>query len=144
MKPHFHNKLGVHSFFFWIKRVQSLKLIIVFYLVKQGAADVRGIFLDMSKLTEDLPLDSCAFNMMRNLRYLKFFSSRCHGKCEADRKLNCPDGLEFALEELRYLYWLKFPSRIFPKDFNPRNLTDLNLPYSEIKELWDVVKVCFS
>ncbi|KAG2241963.1 hypothetical protein Bca52824_096194, partial [Brassica carinata] len=106
----------------------------------EGAADVRGIFLDMSKLTEDLPLDSCAFNMMRNLRYLKFFSSRCHGKCEADRKLNCPDGLEFALEELRYLYWLKFPSRIFPKDFNPRNLTDLNLPYSEIKELWDAVK----
>lgn len=104
---------------------------------------MRGIFLNMSELTEDLPLDRCTFTMMDNLRYLKFFSSRCHGKCEADRKLNFPDGLEFPLDELRYLYWLKFPLRKFPKDFNPMNLTDLNLPYSEIEELWDVVKVCF-
>ncbi|KFK30249.1 hypothetical protein AALP_AA7G236900 [Arabis alpina] len=27
-----------------------------------------------------------------------------------------------------------------PKDFNPRNLTDLNLPYSEIEEVWEGVK----
>ncbi|CAH2076516.1 unnamed protein product [Thlaspi arvense] len=104
-----------------------------------AAGSVRGIFLDMSELKKEFPLDRCAFNKMRNLRYLKFYSSRCHRECEADCKLNLPDGLEFPLDEIRYLHWLKFPLKNLP-DFNPKNLTDLNLPYSEIEEVWDGVK----
>uniref|UniRef100_A0A1J3FZ48 ADP-ribosyl cyclase/cyclic ADP-ribose hydrolase n=1 Tax=Noccaea caerulescens TaxID=107243 RepID=A0A1J3FZ48_NOCCA len=105
-----------------------------------GAHSVRGIFLDMSQLKKKLPLEKCTFSGMRNLRYLKFYNSPCHRECEADCKLNFPEGLEFPLDEVRYLYWLKFPLKKLPKDFNPKNLTDLNLPYSEIEEVWEGVK----
>ncbi|CAH8344265.1 unnamed protein product [Eruca vesicaria subsp. sativa] len=77
---------------------------------------------------------------MGNLGYLKFYSSRCHRECEADSILSFPEGLEFPLDEVRYFYWLKFPLKKLPKDFNPKNLTDLNLPYSEIEEIWEGVK----
>nr|VDC98919.1 unnamed protein product [Brassica oleracea] len=107
---------------------------------RTGAGSVRGIFLDMSELKEKLPLDRCTFTEMRNLRYLKFYSSRCHRECEADCKLNFPEGLDFPLDEVRYLFWLKFPLKKLPKDFNPRNLTDLNLSFSEIEEVWEGVK----
>ncbi|VVB10062.1 unnamed protein product [Arabis nemorensis] len=106
-----------------------------------GADSVRGIFLDMSELKKELLLDRCTFTRMHNLRYLKFYDSRCHRECEADYKLNIPDGLEFlALDEIRYLYWLKFPEKNLPEDFNPKNLTDLSLPYSKIEEVWVGVK----
>ncbi|XP_019089676.1 PREDICTED: disease resistance protein RPS4-like isoform X1 [Camelina sativa] len=106
---------------------------------RAGAASVRGIFLDMSKLKKKLPLDSTTFVKMTNLRYLKFYSC-CHLKCQADCKFNFPEGLDFPMDELRYLYWLKFPLKRLPKDFNPKNLTDLNLPYSEIEEVWEGLK----
>ncbi|KAG7544875.1 Toll/interleukin-1 receptor homology (TIR) domain [Arabidopsis suecica] len=106
---------------------------------RAGADSVRGIFLDMSELNKKLSLDRTTFIKMRNLRYLKFYSC-CHQKCEADSKLYFPEGLEFRLDELRYLYWLKFPLNRLPIDFNPMNLTDLNLPYSEIEEVWEGLK----
>ncbi|XP_018451198.2 disease resistance protein RPS4 [Raphanus sativus] len=106
---------------------------------KTGADSVRGIFLDTSKLKAHA-LHRCSFSRMPNLRYLKIYNSCCHRECEADRKLNCPDGLELPLDKLRYYYWLKFPLRKLPEDFNPKNLTDLNLPYSEIEELWEGLK----
>ncbi|KFK22470.1 hypothetical protein AALP_AAs64007U000700 [Arabis alpina] len=107
---------------------------------RAGAGSVRGIFLDMSELKKKIPLEKCTFSGMRNLRYLKFYNSRCHRECETHCKLNFPEGLEFPLDEVRYLYWLKFPLKKLPEDFNPKNLTDLNLPYSEIEEVWDGVK----
>ncbi|CAN7082402.1 unnamed protein product [Brassica oleracea var. botrytis] len=107
---------------------------------RSGAESVRGIFLDMSELKKKLPLEKCTFSGMHNLRYLKFYNSCCYRECEADCKLNFPEGLEFTLDEVRYLYWLKFPLKKLPKDFNPKNLTDLNLPYSEIDEVWEGVK----
>ncbi|KAJ4913870.1 Disease resistance protein (NBS-LRR class) family [Raphanus sativus] len=107
---------------------------------RAGAESVRGIFLDMSELKKKLPLEKCTFSGMSNLRYLKFYNSCCHRECEADCKLSFPEGLEFPLDEVRYLYWLKFPLKKLPKDFNPKNLTDLNLPYSEIEEIWEGVK----
>lgn len=111
--------------------------------LKETAGDdsVRGIFLDMSELEEELPLDRCTFNTMHNLRYLKIYSSHCHRECKADCKLNFPDGLELPFDEIRYLYWLKFPFKHLPEDFDPKNLIDLNLPYSEIEGVWDGVKV---
>ncbi|KAJ0252250.1 ADP-ribosyl cyclase/cyclic ADP-ribose hydrolase [Hirschfeldia incana] len=107
---------------------------------RAGAESVRGIFLDMSELKKKLPLEKCTFTGMRNLRYLKFYNSCCHRECEADCKLSFPEGLELPLDKVRYLYWLKFPLKKLPKDFNPKNLTDLNLPYSEIEEIWEGVK----
>ncbi|CAA7058285.1 unnamed protein product [Microthlaspi erraticum] len=132
----FGKELGSHG----SRRLWNHKGVIGALKKQAGADSVRGIFLDMSELKNKIPLDRCTFTEMRQLRYLKFFSSRCHRECKADCKLNFPEGLEFPVDEVRYLYWLKFPLKKLPKDFNPKNLTDLNLPYSEIEEVWEGVK----
>ncbi|CAH8274158.1 unnamed protein product [Arabidopsis lyrata] len=123
-----------------LRRLWNHILIVGALKKRAGADSVRGIFLDMFELKKELPLEKCTFTEMRNLRYLKFYSSRCHQEGEADCKINFPEGVEFSLDEVRYLYWLKFPLEKLPKDFNPKNLTDLNLPYSEIEEVWEGLK----
>ncbi|VVB08753.1 unnamed protein product [Arabis nemorensis] len=97
---------------------------------------VRGIFLDISQVEEKRPLRKEAFVGMNKLRYLKIYNS-CTCFLESDSKLTIRNGLEFTLEEVRYLHWLKFPLEELPKDFNPNNLIDLKLPYSHIKRLWN-------
>ncbi|KAH0894250.1 hypothetical protein HID58_056679 [Brassica napus] len=89
------------------------------HALKKTAGDdmVRGI------VREGLSLDKCTFNNMRNLRYLKLYSSHCHRQCKADCKLNFPDELELPLDRYE-------PSQ----RLRPQNLTDLNLPYSTIEE----------
>lgn len=101
---------------------------------------MRGISLDMSQV-RDMPLEFSVFANMCNLWYLKFYTSTCPRECEGDCKLNFPDGLSLPLEEVRYLDWLKFPLDELPSDFNPKNLVDLRLPYSKIKQVWKDSKV---
>ncbi|XP_024011108.1 inactive disease resistance protein RPS4 [Eutrema salsugineum] len=104
---------------------------------KEEGTKIRGIFLDMSEVPKKMSLDSDALKEMSDLRYLKFFDSSCPRDSEAKCNLNFPNGLEFTLQEIRYLHWLKFPLRKFPQDFNPKNLIDLKLPYSQIEQVWD-------
>ncbi|ESQ39637.1 hypothetical protein EUTSA_v10000750mg [Eutrema salsugineum] len=104
---------------------------------KMKAATVRGIFLDLSEVKEETSLDCDHFINMRNLRYLKFYNSHCPHECKTKNKINIPDGLKLPLKEVRCLHWLKSPLKELPNDFNPINLVDLKLPYSEIEHLWE-------
>ncbi|CAN6866919.1 unnamed protein product [Brassica oleracea] len=104
---------------------------------KMKAANVRGIFLDLSEVKDQTTLDCEHFLRMCNLRYLKFYNSHCPQECETKNKINIPDGLKLPLKEIRCLHWLKFPLEELPNDFDPINLVDLKLPYSEIKQLWE-------
>uniref|UniRef100_A0A1J3JNI6 ADP-ribosyl cyclase/cyclic ADP-ribose hydrolase n=1 Tax=Noccaea caerulescens TaxID=107243 RepID=A0A1J3JNI6_NOCCA len=104
---------------------------------KPEATKVRGIFLDMSEVPRKMSLGSDTFKDMNDLRYLKFFNSSFPKDNEAKCNLIFPNGLKFTLQEIRYLHWLKFPLKILPQDFNPKNLIDLKLPYSHIEQLWD-------
>lgn len=105
---------------------------------KTDAKNVRGIFLDTSKLEKSICLDISTFTDMRNLRYMKIYDSCCSRRCKnQDCKLYFPDGLEFPLEEVRYLHWVKFPLDELPPDFRPENLVDLRLPYSNITRVWE-------
>ncbi|VVB15000.1 unnamed protein product [Arabis nemorensis] len=74
---------------------------------------------------------------MGDLRYLKIYNTNCPQEFEGDIKLNFPEGLQLPLNEVRYLHWLKFPLKEVPSDFNPDNLVDLKLPYSEIERVWE-------
>ncbi|KAG2302252.1 hypothetical protein Bca52824_030903 [Brassica carinata] len=100
-------------------------------------AKVRGIFFDVSKVMNTVTLDSDTFARMDDLRYLKLYNSRCPKECESECTVNFPDGVEFTLQEIRYLHWLKFPSEKFPQEFDPKNLIHLKLPYSKIEQIWD-------
>ncbi|XP_019095941.1 PREDICTED: uncharacterized protein LOC104760394 isoform X3 [Camelina sativa] len=109
--------------------------------MKQAEANnVRGIFLDMSQIRESIALERMTFTDMRNLLYLKIYDSYCPRKCKADCNLYFPDGLEFHMEEVRYLHWVKFPLQELPPDFRPENLVDLRLPYSKIERVWEGLK----
>ncbi|XP_010441762.1 PREDICTED: disease resistance-like protein CSA1 [Camelina sativa] len=104
------------------------------------AHNVRGIFLDMSKLTKSISLDDSTFIYMHNLRYLKIYDSCCSRQCIAESKVHFPEGLEFRFGEVRYLHWLKFPLKELATDFRPKNLVDLRLPHSNIERVWEGVK----
>jgi disease resistance protein RPS4 len=103
----------------------------------KGGSNIRSIFLDLSDITRKWCFYRHAFAMMRDLRYLKIYSTHCPQECESDIKLNFPEGLLLPLNEVRYLHWLKFPLKEVPQDFNPGNLVDLKLPYSEIERVWE-------
>lgn len=103
---------------------------------------MRGIFLDMSEVTEGMVLPSLTFTHMINLRYLKIYNSCCPRPCKALCKLQVHDELEFPLENVRYLHWVNFPLKELPSDFRPENLVDLRLPNSMVERVWQGVKVC--
>lgn len=111
---------------------------------EQDAKNVRGIFFDTSKLRKSMWLDRSTFTHMPNLRYIKIYDSCCSRQCKNQDcfKLDFPDGLQFPLEEVRYLHWVKFPLEKLPPDFRPENLVDLRLPYSNITRVWEGKKVC--
>lgn len=103
----------------------------------------RGIFLDLSKVSNNIVLKPRTFTSLSNLRYLKIYDSNDPRKCKQDFNLNFPHGLKLPLKKLRYLHWVKFPLDELPSDFWPDNLVDLRLPHSNITRLWEGVKVCF-
>ncbi|CAA7059300.1 unnamed protein product [Microthlaspi erraticum] len=105
---------------------------------------VRGILLDVSKLEKGIAIATNKLALMPNLRYLKIFDSSCPRQCEAvdvvECKIHVPDGLDMPLKKIRYLHWLKFPSKQLPSNFDAGSLIDLRLPYSKIKCIWEAVK----
>ncbi|KAG2238465.1 hypothetical protein Bca52824_092307 [Brassica carinata] len=104
---------------------------------RQGSgASVRSFFLDLYDMKKDVTLGTDHLKNMRNLRYLKFYSSHCPQECEPKENMHIPEELELPLEEVRCLHWLNFPKDELPQDFNPKNLVDLKLPYSKIKQIW--------
>ncbi|KAF8087540.1 hypothetical protein N665_0579s0006 [Sinapis alba] len=110
--------------------------IIVMLGTNKGASRIRSIFLDLDDVNVD-SFKAKTFFWMKNLRYLKIYSTRCPQECARDIILNFPEGLQLPLGELRCLHWLKFPLKELPQDFHPKNLVDLKLPYSKIEKVWD-------
>jgi len=51
------------------------------------------------------------------------------------------DGLNHLPNDLRFLDWFGYSSKVLPSSFQPKELVELNLQFSEIKYLWEGVKV---
>ncbi|KAG7532645.1 Winged helix DNA-binding domain superfamily [Arabidopsis thaliana x Arabidopsis arenosa] len=100
----------------------------------KGTEVIEGIFLDTTKLTVDV--NPKAFENMYNLRLLKIYSSNS----ESTQEFHLPKGLRSLPYELRLLHWEKYPLRSFPEDFDPRHLVELNMPYSQLQNLWEGTK----
>ncbi|XP_044469721.1 disease resistance protein RPP2B-like [Mangifera indica] len=120
-----------------------------------GTRAIRSICLDMSKV-EEVHLNPEAFNNMQNLRFLKFYGSK-HGKKvpESDSSALCHilrflkrensnygkkvhgfEKLKFYFYETRHFYFLGYPAKSLPSNFNPKNLVALYMPNSKVKKLW--------
>ena len=125
------NFIIIFSFF-------SCNMLMLPYLcdcLRQGTDAIKGIFLDASNLTCEL--SPTVFGKMYNLRLLKFYCSASENEC----KLNLPQGLDTLPDELRLLHWENYPLKILPGKFNPENLVEINMPYSDMEKLWEGKKV---
>ncbi|KAL5778565.1 hypothetical protein ACOSQ2_009302 [Xanthoceras sorbifolium] len=97
---------------------------------------VMGISLDMSKI-RDVHVKPDTFSKMHKLRFLKFYSAR---NGENDNKVHAFQGSEYVSDELRYLHWHNCPLRSLQSNFNPENLVVLNMPHSNVEQLWNGVQ----
>ncbi|KAK2642940.1 hypothetical protein Ddye_024703 [Dipteronia dyeriana] len=93
------------------------------YFDYKGTEAFKGIFLNMS-IIKDMHLSSRAFKKMYNVRFLKFYQWNQYSRVHLSR------GLKYLPDELRYLHWVGYPSRVVPS-----NLSLENLHASKLKRL---------
>ncbi|XP_040369609.1 disease resistance protein RPP2A-like isoform X2 [Rosa chinensis] len=96
---------------------------------RMGTTKLQAIHSDISTIPE-LQLNPDTFKNMHNLRLLKFSAQP-----NVDNKMHLPEGLESFPEELRYLYWERYPSESLPSEFSPHNLVELHMPNGKVKKL---------
>ncbi|VVB12437.1 unnamed protein product [Arabis nemorensis] len=99
-----------------------------------GTEAIEGIFLDASGLTFEL--NPTVFERMHRLRLLKLHCPTSEIHC----KISLPQGLYYLPDELRLLHWEKYPLGSLPRNFNPKNLVEMNMPYSNMTKLWKGTK----
>ncbi|XP_024030737.1 TMV resistance protein N [Morus notabilis] len=120
---------------------------------KKGTKSVIGISLDLSKIDEDLWLEPTVFETMPNLRLLKIYNSghnNCLQNLEQNLLLNLKrligkkcrliylhKDLRYLPNSIRYLSWIEYPSKTLPIKFRPESLVELEMPYSQLTQLWD-------
>ncbi|KAL6315739.1 hypothetical protein AAG906_006601 [Vitis piasezkii] len=105
-----------------------------------GSEKIEGIFLNLSHLEDILDFTTEAFAGMKKLRLLKVYNSKSISGDFGDtfnNKVNCrvrfAHEFKFCSDDLRYLYWHGYSLKSLPKDFSPKHLVDLSMPYSDIK-----------
>ncbi|XP_028955994.2 TMV resistance protein N-like [Malus domestica] len=105
---------------------------------------VEGITLDLAN-SEEVYFETEAFVRMKKLRLLKIHCSRSvvYASWEHlshpndDCKQHMSGDLKFLSHELRCLLWHGCPLKSLPSNFHPKNLIDLEMPYSQIEQLWE-------
>ncbi|XP_024031844.1 disease resistance-like protein DSC1 [Morus notabilis] len=103
-----------------------------------GTRAIEGIYLDMSKIDDDLHLEPTVFNKMHRLRLLKIYIANhsYHHKF----KVYLTQGLQFLPPSLRYLCWYNYPLKSLPSNYKGKNLVELDMPCSELTQLWSGVQ----
>ena len=88
-----------------------------------------------------------ALARMNRLRLLKVYKSKNISRNFKDIsnmencKVNFSKDFKFCYHELRCLYFYGYSLKSLPIDFNPKNLVELSMAYSHIKQLWKGLKV---
>ncbi|KAL1342033.1 hypothetical protein AAHE18_09G130600 [Arachis hypogaea] len=102
---------------------------------RKGSDAVEGIKLDLSQI-DDLHLNSKAFSMMSDLRYLKLYapSGKTLGNMVYPEVLN-----EFS-GKLSYLEWHGYGLKSPPENLFTQRLVEICMPHSHITKLWHGVK----
>ena len=99
---------------------------------------IQGIILDMSQI-KDLHLSVDTFKKMKNLRFLKFYSSNY----ENGNKIHLDVNIQSLSDKLRYLRWDQYPLQSLPITFCAQMLVELNMKSRNIQKLWDGKQVCY-
>ncbi|KAL6343056.1 hypothetical protein AAG906_017868 [Vitis piasezkii] len=96
-----------------------------------GTRAIEGLFLDRCKFNPS-QLTTESFKEMNKLRLLKIHNPR--GKLFLENHL--PRDFEFSPYDLRYLHWDGYPLESLPMNFHAKNLVELSLRDSNIKQVW--------
>lgn len=112
-------------------------LIEIFYNF-QGTEKVLSISLGTGEVDE-LYLHENAFRGMRNLRFLKVYSSSRLDTI----KLQLPESFDYLPPKLKLLRWDEYPMRCMPSKFRPENLVELKMENSKLEKLWEGIVVSF-
>ncbi|KAL6315925.1 hypothetical protein AAG906_013759 [Vitis piasezkii] len=108
---------------------------------------IEGIFLNLSHLEEMLYFTTQALAGMNRLRLLKVYNSKNisrnfkYTSNMENCKVNFSKDFKFSYHDLRCLYFYGYSLKSLPNDFNTKNLVELSMPYSRIKQLWKGIKV---
>ena len=73
------------------------------------------------------------FTKMHKLRFLKFYNSISEGKSKC-MVSNCQGPI---LAKVRYFHWDGYPLTSLPSNIYPDKLVFLEIPRSNIEQLWD-------
>ncbi|KAH9725896.1 ADP-ribosyl cyclase/cyclic ADP-ribose hydrolase [Citrus sinensis] len=95
-----------------------------------GTEKIKGIFLDMNKVTREIHMNSYAFSKMPNLRFLRIYGYE--NKCMVSHL----EGVPFA--EVRHLEWAQCPLKTL--NICAEKLVLLKMPRSKVQQLWDDVQ----
>ncbi|KAG5526076.1 hypothetical protein RHGRI_032390 [Rhododendron griersonianum] len=95
-----------------------------------GTKKIEGLMLDMNMLSNSnmVVFEANTFEKICNLRLLKLSGVQLSGTYRAFPK------------RLGWLYWRGFPSESFPNDFPLENVVNLDLRYSNLKQVWKGTK----
>lgn len=85
-----------------------------------------------SSNSDEVVLETNAFTSMRKLRLLEFCDVQLNGSYE-----EFPKGL-------RWLCWAEFPLDSLPSDFLLEYLVVLEMPSSNLRQVWKGMKVCYN
>ncbi|GAY35061.1 hypothetical protein CUMW_277990 [Citrus unshiu] len=99
-------------------------------LLSDGTEKIKGIFLDMNKVTREIHMNFYAFSKMPNLRFLRMYGDE--NKCLVSHL----EGVPFA--EVRHLEWARCPLKTL--NICAEKLVSLKMPRSKVQQLWDDVQ----
>ncbi|KAI9100017.1 hypothetical protein K1719_024235 [Acacia pycnantha] len=100
-----------------------------------GTDEIEGIILDVTQI-KYVQVEADIFVKMKNLRFLKFFSSilwSSYSRTYIDLLYD----LDSFSNKLRYLHWDHYPLETLPSGFYLENLVELHMQNSNVKRLWD-------
>ncbi|GAY64347.1 hypothetical protein CUMW_232830, partial [Citrus unshiu] len=102
----------------------------------RGSEAIEGISLDMSKVKE-ICMHPNIFTKMHRLRFFKFYNSISgENRC----KVHHVRSMESLFNELRYFHWDGYPLKSLPSKISPEHLVSLEMPNSNIEQLWNGVQ----
>ena len=107
----------------------------ILFINCQGTKNVQGMNIHLAETVDKLTFKPLVFMVMCNIWFLEICDSSYHSKIDVPKDLLLPDTLMF-------LRWDGFPFESVPPELIPKNLIELHMCYSSLKQFGNAAKVC--
>ena len=97
----------------------------------QGLETIEGLFIEISESCQIKKNYGDSLTEMKRLRLLKVYTH-----IWSVVNVDLPDDFELSSSKLRYLHFQNYPLKSLPTNFDANNLVELNLPHSNVIQIW--------